>query len=550
MEIQLQIYIIIGVGGILIAGLILSSSLLCYYLWKLYKKVPYERSLDDNNSILRRNIAMNLDSELNRRYTQYTPEPTMKPESKIFHKGSIKSNSNVRASVIDVSDEFRYRQNDRTSSSQFNNNIVLKQNDTNPHEASIEEVTTSQPSGPLPIHPTAPPAFIANQNYGAITESIYVQQPVNNIVVVGACPVCRIVLVQSLPTDLRVTQVRFRDFMNHPRKRNPIWFFKQNRAKKVENLTPENKKFMEEITHEKYGKPVIRKGFLTFENSSSLLKSEHLAPVEWRQGLRRTGLIGRKIGHYPLWLKNGERIDTTVIQIADNYVVKYIPPDEFNPTQRKPLKNYTGRACLLIGSECVDPNKLTGNYIGLFKDSGVMPTKNLNRFIISPEAAIMPGTPLNATHFRVGDYVDVRGKTIDRGFQGVMKRWGFKGQPASHGVTKTHRRPGGIGGGIKHRVWPGKKMPGHMGNRWRIAKGLKIWRINTSTNTLWVSGHGMPGDVNGLVYVYDTVLPLRKYRDPPPFPTFTGNENELPEDIYHEEVHKFEDPTIFFEPEK
>lgn len=58
---------------------------------------------------------------------------------------------------------------------------------------------------------------------------------------------------------------------------------------------------------------------------------------------------------------------------------------------------------------------------------------------------------------------------MDRGFQGVMKRWGFKGMPASHGVTKTHRRPGNIGaGGEKARVWPGTKMPGHMGNRYVI----------------------------------------------------------------------------------
>lgn len=64
---------------------------------------------------------------------------------------------------------------------------------------------------------------------------------------------------------------------------------------------------------------------------------------------------------------------------------------------------------------------------------------------------------------------------IDRGFQGVMKRWGFKGMPASHGVTKTHRRPGNIGsGGTKARVMPGTKMPGHMGNRWRILKGCRV----------------------------------------------------------------------------
>lgn len=65
----------------------------------------------------------------------------------------------------------------------------------------------------------------------------------------------------------------------------------------------------------------------------------------------------------------------------------------------------------MVGSEAIDPNSLTANYAGLFKGSGVMPKKNLSRFIISPEAALLPGTPLNATHFRVGDYVDVRGRT-------------------------------------------------------------------------------------------------------------------------------------------
>lgn len=130
-----------------------------------------------------------------------------------------------------------------------------------------------------------------------------------------------------------------------------------------------------------------------------------------------------------------------------------------------------------------------------------------------------------------------------------MKRWGFSGQPASHGVTKTHRRPGAIGGGIKHRVWPGKKMPGHMGNRWRKLKGCKIWRINTKTNCIWVSGHAVAGDPNGLVYIYDSILP-RKRPVNPPFPTFTGNEAELPDDIFDEQIHQMKEPTIFYEPEK
>lgn len=162
---------------------------------------------------------------------------------------------------------------------------------------------------------------------------------------------------------------------------------------------------------DKFGPPVVSKGLLTYENSSSLLKREELPQVEWRKGLRRTGLVARKLGHLPLWLKNGKRIDTTILQIADNHVIKYIPPGMFDPTQKKPLQKIRGYGCLLIGSEAIDPNLLTANYIGLFKDSGVMPKRNLSRFIISPEAAILPGTQLNATHFRVGDFVDVRGKT-------------------------------------------------------------------------------------------------------------------------------------------
>jgi len=132
-----------------------------------------------------------------------------------------------------------------------------------------------------------------------------------------------------------------------------------------------------------------------------------------------------------------------------------------------------------------------------------------------------------------------------------MKRHGFKGQPASHGVTKTHRRPGNIGGGLKARVWPGTKLPGHMGNRYRITKGVKIWRINTKTNTMWVSGFGVPGDPGGLVYIYDTMLPLRRFKQAAPhFPTFAGDESKLPEEIFADGLHKFDEPTIFYEEDK
>ncbi|KAL3281390.1 hypothetical protein HHI36_004600 [Cryptolaemus montrouzieri] len=318
-----------------------------------------------------------------------------------------------------------------------------------------------------------------------------------------------------------------------PKLRNPTWFTKKHRSLEPNFLTHENREFLSEIIQDRYNH--IR--------PESVINTN----IEWNPKLKRSGLIGRKIGVYPLWLKNGRKIATTLIQVLDNHVIKYIPPEEHNPPRKRVKQIINKKGCLLIGAEAADPSLFTKEYCGLFKNSGVIPKKILGRFLISPEGILPPGTLLNAMHFPVGHYVDVRGRTIDRGFQGVMKRHGFKGMPASHGVTKTHRRGGNIGGGgEKGRVWPGTKMPGHMGNRFRIAKGLKIWRINTKYNVLWVSGQAIPGDCNSVVYIYDSCLPTRKPKEPIPFPTYLL-EDELPEDIYDKELHCFDEPSIIFD---
>lgn len=87
-----------------------------------------------------------------------------------------------------------------------------------------------------------------------------------------------------------------------------------------------------------------------------------------------------------------------------------------------------------------------------------------------------------------------------------------------------------------------------MGNAWRIIKGVKIWRINTKYNVLWVSGHNIAGETNSYVYLYDTVLPRKRLIKAPAFPT-NLSEEDMPEDIYDEEVHRFDAPTITFQPE-
>lgn len=201
---------------------------------------------------------------------------------------------------------------------------------------------------------------------------------------------------------------------------------KKERAGYQDYITPENRSFIKEIVHEQFGAPAVIKGVQTYQ-SSPLIKSEELEKYDWTPKFRRTGVLGRKIGQYPLWLKNGERIDTTLLQVIDNHVIKYIPPEEFNPLIKPRIQKLKQYGCLVVGSESIDPSTLTKDYCGLFRDSGVMPKKNLGRFVVSPEARLLPGTPLNVTHFKVGDYVDVKGRTIYRGFQGVCRRHGFKG---------------------------------------------------------------------------------------------------------------------------
>lgn len=102
-----------------------------------------------------------------------------------------------------------------------------------------------------------------------------------------------------------------------------------------------------------------------------------------------------------------------MFQVVDNHVVKYIPPEEFKPmkTCKVNWREKRRLGCLLVGSETIDPSTVTKDYCGLFDSVGMLPKKHLCRFMISPEAVLPTGTPLLATHFRAGDYLDIRAKT-------------------------------------------------------------------------------------------------------------------------------------------
>lgn len=132
-----------------------------------------------------------------------------------------------------------------------------------------------------------------------------------------------------------------------------------------------------------------------------------------------------------------------------------------------------------------------------------------------------------------------------------MVRWKFHGMPATHGVTKSHRRGGCIGGGgEKGRVWPGTKMPGHMGSERRTLRACQILRINTKYNVIYVKGPAVCGEINSFVTIRDTFCGHRRNIDPPPpFPTYYPDEatEPLPDDIFLPTMHSYGDPTIMHE---
>lgn len=296
----------------------------------------------------------------------------------------------------------------------------------------------------------------------------------------------------------------------------------------TEHLTEDNESFMRKSLGEEFNRQTAAK--------LHPLKDEPWPREEWTEGSRRVGLVAVKLGMAPVWTKSGERHVVTMLQVQDCHVLKYLSKEEYDGNT----------AALVVGGRNASPFYKTDEDMEMFRKAGVPPKQKVTTFKVSDNAIIKPGTPLFAAHFRPGQYIDATAKTIGKGFQGVMKRYGFKGQPASHGQTKTHRRPGASGpGGDPAKVFKGKKMPGLMGNIYDTATALKVWRVNTRHNVLYVHG-SVPGHKNCLVKLRDTNLPPKtKFNLNPPFPTFfCDGDEELPEDLYDDDMFIHTEPSI------
>jgi large subunit ribosomal protein L3 len=206
----------------------------------------------------------------------------------------------------------------------------------------------------------------------------------------------------------------------------------------------------------------------------------------------KVALLGKKIGMTQVFDENNRLIPVTVIE-AGPCPVTQVKSDEND-----------GYSAVQIGFRPQKEHRLSKAALGHFKKAGVEPLAELREFRVEGEGELNVGDVLTVEKFEAGQKIDVIGTTKGRGFQGVVKRWGFHGGPASHG-SMFHRRGGSYG----MCQWPGhvikgKKMPGHMGDKQRTVQNLTIVKVLADKNLILVKG-SIPGSRGSLVTVRTAV---------------------------------------------
>ncbi|PAV80562.1 hypothetical protein WR25_19106 [Diploscapter pachys] len=237
---------------------------------------------------------------------------------------------------------------------------------------------------------------------------------------------------------------------------------------------------------------------------------------------RRVGLVMRKIGMMPQWTVKGRKILCTVLKLEDNQVVDVLSPDAWYRTCKTGKVKAFGRMGptwrVGVGAKNDNPFDYDTKYREIFDKAQVPCKEYVKHFMVSEDSLPPVGVPLDVRHFQVGQWITVSGKSIYWGFQGVVHRWGMKGQPKLR-TTKSHRRVGSIGTKGDAKVHPGRALPGPMGGKWVMMSGLQILRMNVTKQCIWVMGN-VPGEAGTVLLVKDCVQPLKKLQYGP-VPTWT-----------------------------
>ncbi len=195
-----------------------------------------------------------------------------------------------------------------------------------------------------------------------------------------------------------------------------------------------------------------------------------------------TGILGKKLGMTQIFSEDGKLVGVTAI--------------EAGPC---PVLAIRGKN-IQIGFDPLKENRVKKPILGYFKKLNISPLRWIREVLKESNKEYKIGEELKADLFKPGDFVDVTGISIGKGFQGGMKRWHWKGGPASHGST-SHRRVGSIGSSTTPgRVWKGHHLPGHMGAAQVTLQNLEIVKVDTQKNLLLVKG-AVPGHKNSYLII-------------------------------------------------
>jgi len=207
----------------------------------------------------------------------------------------------------------------------------------------------------------------------------------------------------------------------------------------------------------------------------------------------RSGVIAQKLGMTRVFNDDGEQVPVTVLKLDNCQVV----------AQRTDEKN--GYTAVQLGVGLAKVKNTPRAMRGHFAKASVEPKRKLAEFRVSPDNLIDIGAEITADHFVVGQFVDVTGTSIGKGFQGVMKRYNFGGGRASHGNSVSHRSHGSTGQRQDPgKVFKGKKMAGHMGDVRVTTQNLKIVRTDVDRGLIMVGG-AVPGAKGGFILIRDAV---------------------------------------------
>ncbi len=209
-------------------------------------------------------------------------------------------------------------------------------------------------------------------------------------------------------------------------------------------------------------------------------------------------LIGKKIGMSREFYKTGQSIPVTVLKMETGRIIQLID------------KEKRGYQAVQIGFGKIKNSKLTKSMKGYFAKRNTEPKKILKEFKVSNIENYKEGNELGLEIFKDVKFVDVKSKTIGKGFAGAMKRHNFSGLRASHGVSVSHRAHGSTGQNQDPgKVFKGKKMAGHMGDKIRTIQNIEIIKTDSDNNLMYLKG-SIPGSKNTEVIIKKAVKNIRK----------------------------------------